>query len=186
MFASTFWRNLKSPEIQKLLDRHFFIIGWNIEDSKYHGALNTALTKHSLYSVTNLIESKCAAALCIVPTEDSFRIYSCIRGKSSDEDFLLTLQNAEEFFNDINPDLQLQGETQQTDVKMNSREIQQLMAEMFANRDYNSFEYDEHKYLIKDIAYALKGAPETQEGYDKCVQSVAEELYKKILENNSK
>lgn len=60
------------------------------------------------------------------------------------------------------------------------------MLDMLGDRDYDSFEYDEHNLLKNKIGYSLFGPPENKDGYTSKQLKRIETLYKVIVRENSK
>lgn len=98
-FSKIFGENLSKPEVAKILNENFFLLGWDLENSTYHPALKDALNlRTELCTLTNFIEKKICAVFLIVPVKESFTLFSCMKTKVSSGDFLETLQKAKEVF----------------------------------------------------------------------------------------
>lgn len=154
-----------------------------MSEKKCHSALINALYSNQLNHIAPYIERNIGAAICLVTDildgTEIVNVFSCLRKDNSDSDFLNCLENAASF--------QIKSETVQQDENgINSRMIQQSFANMLGNRDYDSYEFDQHKYLKKNIAYAICGPPIDEGGYSEKVNNEVERLFKKILEKNSK
>lgn len=54
------------------------------------------------------------------------------------------------------------------------------------NRDYDSFEEDQHKHLETKIGYAFYGPPQTLNGYDERHKTFIDKAILQILKHNSK
>ncbi|KAJ8963322.1 hypothetical protein NQ318_018791 [Aromia moschata] len=188
-FSSIFCANLKDKEVVETLNRSFFVLGWDIEEPQYQSALIHALNKcNDLSILSDMLSSKISAVLCVVPVKDSITIFSCIKGKVSHKDFLVALTNAEKFLNAENQEEKsLEDLAKKTGNKndMDSKNYQKLMADMLGDRDYDSFEYDQHEYLKKKIAFAMLGPPQNEEGYEKKDMKTVQSLYESIIKNNS-
>lgn len=189
-FSSVLCENLKRADIIEILNRNFFFLGYDIEETKYQSALKTALHRcHDLSSLIPLIESKISAAVCIVPIQDSVTIFSCIRGKVSNKDFLVALTNTETFLvveNQQEKNLEELREKTASENDIGSTNYQKLMADMLGDRDWDRFEHDQHEYLKKKIAFALLGPPQKEKGYEKKDMKKVQALYESILKSNSK
>lgn len=59
------------------------------------------------------------------------------------------------------------------------------MYEYLGDRDFDSFEYDEHEYLKKKIFFAIYGLPDPLEDNEQKEQ-VVNETYNQIRSTNSK
>lgn len=184
--------NLKKPQVIEILKRNFFILGWDIEETKYQTALLRALEECSdLSSFVEVINCKISTALCIVPIKDSVTILSCLKGNISDRDFLSSLENAEKCLiieNQQEKDLKELQKKAGNENDMGSVKYQQLMVDMLGDRDYDRFEFNQHDLLKKKIAFALFGQPKTEEGdgYDKNDMKQVQCLFDTILNNSSK
>ncbi|KAJ8963323.1 hypothetical protein NQ318_018792 [Aromia moschata] len=170
-FSSIFCSHLRGREVAEILRRSFFLLGWDIGESKYQGALKAALERcDDLSNLVNMIQSRSAAALFIVPINDSLTVSSILRVDVSRENLLLTLTQSENFLNvesSQEEELQLLNEQAGTANDFGSESYQKLMADMLGDRDYDSFEYNQHKHLKKKIAFALAGPETSEKGYEK-------------------
>lgn len=143
---------------------------------------------HDLSSLLPMVESKICAAICIVPIQDSVTIFSCIRGRVSNKDFLVALSNTESFLvveNQQEKNLEELREKTANENDIGSTNYQKLMADMLGDRDWDRFEHDQHEYLKKKIAFALLGPPQKEEGYEKKDIKKVQSLYENILKSNS-
>lgn len=188
-FSSILCENLKKTEVIEILNRNFFFLGYDIEEAHYQSALMKALYRcHDLSSLIPMVESKISAAVCIIPIQDSVTIFSCIRGKVSNKDFLVALSNAESFLiieNQQEKNLEELRKKTANENDIGSTNYQKLMADMLGDRDWDRFEHDQHEYLKKKIAFALLGPPQKEEGYEKKDIKKVQALYESILKNNS-
>lgn len=186
-FSTIFWRNLHRPEVSTILTRHFCIIGWDLSEKKCHSALINALYSNQLDHIAPYIERNIGAAICLVTDvldgTEIVNVFSCMRKDTLDSDFLNCLENAVSCH--IKSEIVLQDENSTENV-INSRMIQQSFANMLGDRDYDSYEFNQHEYLKKNIAYAICGPPTDEGGYSKKVNKEVERLFKKILEKSSK
>ncbi|XP_018563411.1 uncharacterized protein LOC108905115 [Anoplophora glabripennis] len=187
-FSSVLCENIKKAEVVEILNRNFFFLGYDIEETKYQSALMSALHRcRDLSSLSPIVESKISAAVCVVPIQDSVTIFSCIRGRVSNKDFLVALSNAENFLvveNQQEKNLEELREKTASENDMGSTNYQKLMADMLGDRDWDRFEHDQHEYLKKKIAFALLGPPQKEEGYEKKDLKKVEALYGSILKSN--
>lgn len=71
-------------------------------------------------------------------------------------------------------------------IALHSKVVQQRFADLLGDRDYDSYEFDEHKYLKDNIGYAIFGPPNHVNGFSDDVKKEIKKLYKKILKKNSK
>lgn len=103
-----------------MLDNRFFLLGWDIEVDDYHSALIQALNKRNEFAlVTDFVNKKTCAALLVVPVGQSITLFSCMRDKVSDKDFLDTFKKAEEFLiveNAIEKDLYAETDHSRIDM----------------------------------------------------------------------
>ncbi|KAJ8965251.1 hypothetical protein NQ314_004263 [Rhamnusium bicolor] len=163
-FSTIFCENLKKPEIIEILNRNFFLLGWDVEETKYQSALVQALNNCStLSNLVNMINSKVSAALCILPIEGAVTLFSCLRGNVSYKDFHMTLTNAERFLITEREEEKLLEDLKRKTANKNdmgSENYQKLMADMLGDRDYDSFEFNQHEHLKNKIAFALLGPPQ--------------------------
>ncbi|XP_018569135.1 uncharacterized protein LOC108909309 isoform X1 [Anoplophora glabripennis] len=190
-FSYKFMENLKKPEVIEMLQRNFFILGWDVEEPRYQRALLKALKECSdLSNIADVIRCDVSTALCIVPIKDSVTVFSCLTANISDKDLLSTLSNAEKFLiieNQKEKDLEELEREKGNENDMNSVNYQQLMVDMLGDRDYDGFEYDQHDLLKKKIAFALYGQPKTEkgDGYDKKEMEQVGGLFDTILKNSN-
>lgn len=184
--------NLRKPHVVDILKRNFFLLGWDIEEREYQIALQKALQEcNDLSNIAEIIDFNTSTALCIVPIKDSIMIMSCLKGKISDNDFLSTMKNAEKFLlieNQQEKDLEDLQRKAGNKNDIGSVKYQQLIADMLGDRDYDGFEFDQHDFLKKKIAFALFGQPKTEQGdgYDEKDMKQVKCLLDIILKNSSK
>ncbi|CAH0550152.1 unnamed protein product [Brassicogethes aeneus] len=191
-FTKFFSPLLQKKDISNILS-NYYILGWDIEDENLHGGLLAALEEIvELSVVSNMIENKISAALILVPIQKNITIFSCLREKSSERNLLNTFKDAlKSFQNEIEMEKELHkldNKTSENDI--GSVEYHLMMAEMLGDRDYDSFEHNQHEYLKSKIGYAFFGPPSTEEEenivYDKDKKKKIEDFYKKIVETNNK
>lgn len=60
-----------------------------------------------------------------------------------------------------------------------------MMCDQLGNRDYDSFEFNEHDLLKSKIGFSKFGPPESEDGYDAKKLKEIEKTYKQIQEYNS-
>ncbi|XP_066152373.1 uncharacterized protein [Euwallacea fornicatus] len=187
-FSQMFIDNLRNEELMTILNKSFLILGWNIEDSEYHDALDRALSRYAnLTIVSDIVQNKGAIALCILPVNDTISVFQCLRGKISLKDFIKSLKNVEKVFkNEIEKERELrklEEETKQS-INLNAEKMQSIWADMLGDRDYDSFEFDEHKYLKQKIGFGLKGPPKKETGYTESEEKEIDRLFRIIIEQS--
>lgn len=185
--STIFWRNVQRPEVSTILSKHFCVIGWDLSEKANHSGLIRNLSSCQLTLISPYIERNLSAVFILITSrfddKEIVSVLTCMRMSTSDSDFLNCLKIAATF--QIKPEIILNDESTISKV-INSRMIQQSFANMLGNRDYDSYEFDQHEYLKKNIAYAICGPPLHEEGYSEKVYKEVERLFKKILEKNSK
>ncbi|KAJ8926030.1 hypothetical protein NQ315_009885 [Exocentrus adspersus] len=188
-FSTILCENLRRPEVIEILTRNFFFLGYDVEERHFQSALLKALHRcRDLSSLIPMVEAGIAAAVCVVPIQDSVTIFSCIRGKVSNKDFLVALSNTENFLiveNQQEKNLEELREITGSENDIGSTNYQKLMADMLGDRDWDRFEEDQHEYLKKKIAFALLGPPQKEEGYERKDIKKVQALYESILKSNN-
>lgn len=181
-FSTIFWRNLKRSEVIDIISKDCCIIGWDLGERKYHSALVEALNYNQLNPIVPYVERNIGVAVCLITINEAASIFSCIKKDTSDDAFLKCLEQAVKCQTvDKNP-----IEPQYEKIVINSKILQQNFADLLGDRDYDSYEYNEHEHLKKNIAYAICGPPSNVGGYSTKIMAEVERLYQKILEKNSK
>ncbi|KAF5306470.1 hypothetical protein FQR65_LT18566 [Abscondita terminalis] len=66
-----------------------------------------------------------------------------------------------------------------------SREFHQMMFDRLGDRDYDSFEPNQHTYLKDKIGFAKYGPPQSVNGYNSAQKKSIDETYKVIVYNNN-
>ncbi|XP_066260971.1 uncharacterized protein [Euwallacea similis] len=187
-FSQMLTNNLRNGELPTILNRSFLVLGWNIEDSEYHDALDCALSRHiNLTLVSDLVRKKVAGALCILPVNDTISVFLCLRGKISLKDSIKNLKNAEEIFkNELERERKLRKLEEETkqNLSLNAEKLQSIWADMLGDRDYDSFEFYEHEYLKQKIRFGLKGPPKKETGYTDLEQKDIDSLFRVIKEQS--
>lgn len=189
-FSHMFCKNIYNDNLIELLNRSFIVIGWDIEQEKYHNTLKSTLNDYvNLSVISESISKKIAMAICIMPVANNIRVFMCFKGNVSYKDMLESLLTVEKTLQEEmkeEEDLQqLNNHANQAD-NITSEKLQGIFAEMLCDRDYDRFEYDEHGYFKDKIGFALKGAPPTENGYDNKTRKNIEYLYNVMVYNSSK
>ncbi|KAF5306468.1 hypothetical protein FQR65_LT18564 [Abscondita terminalis] len=65
-------------------------------------------------------------------------------------------------------------------------EFHQMMFDRLGDRDYDSFQPDEHTYLKDKIGFAKFGPPQMESGYDDAQNNSIDETYELIVNNNNR
>ncbi|XP_044264418.1 LOW QUALITY PROTEIN: uncharacterized protein LOC123011163 [Tribolium madens] len=163
-FSHFFCEQLLSPEVQRTLSNKFFLLCWDIEKNEYKKTLIEVLQiRNELKSFDRFIEKKKSAAILIIPGINSLQVLSVMKESMSPFNFLSTLQQAQEILinnNEVEDNL-----NENQGFKFGSKEYQQMMLDMLGDRDYDSFDHYELKFLEEKIGYALYGPPESETGY---------------------
>lgn len=185
-----FTSNLASGELPQILNRSFLLLGWDLDNTKYHDALIRALNRHpSLAVVSSCVSEKKSVGLCILPVRKTISVHYCLQGNVSLSQALKYLKEVETAFKlEMKEELELNQIEEKTKTKseLGSEQLQILWADMLGDRDYDSFEFDQHNYLKDKIAFALRGPPETENGYSKDVLSEVDNLCNVLLRESSK
>lgn len=166
------------------------MLGWDLEDSKYHDALIRALNRHpNLAVVSSCVSEKNSVGLCILPVRQTISVHFCLQGNVSFSHALKSLKEVETAFKlEMKEELELERMEEKTKTKseLGSEQLQILWADMLGDRDYDSFEFDQHNYLKDKIAFALRGPPENENGYSEDVLKEVDNLCKILLTESSK
>lgn len=185
-----FSQNLKNSELARILNRNFLILGWDVENPEYHEALESALSRHmNLAVVLDLVANKVAVGLCILPVNGTISVFLCLRGKITLKDTIKSLKEAEEAFKqEIEREKELKKIESEKGNKndLTSEKLQTIWANMLGDRDYDSFEFDQHQFLKDKIGFALKGPPQEETGYDEKTLKHIDQLYEVVKNQSSK
>lgn len=189
-FAQMFTSNLTSGELPQIINRSFLLLGWDLEDPKYHDALIGALNRHpSLAVVSSCVAEKKSVGLCILPVRQTISVHYCLQGNVSLSNTVKCLKEVETAFKlEVKKELELEQIEEKTNSKseLGSEQLQILWADMLGDRDYDSFEFDQHNYLKDKIAFALYGPPKDEKGYSKDVLGEVDKLRDVLLRESSK
>jgi hypothetical protein len=185
-FSKTFCEQLTQQHIQQILNDKFLLLCWDVEENEYTRCLIEALENcNELRTYRSLIELKVCGALVMVPTGRSFRVISVMKGTVTGKEFSAILTQAGEFLtreNDVEQEIGGHGNQENT---FGSKECQQHMLDMLGNRDYDSFDHDELKYLKEKVAFAFHGPPQTLNGYDRKQNKKTDYIFEVIMKQNN-
>ncbi|CAG9766221.1 unnamed protein product [Ceutorhynchus assimilis] len=188
-FSNMFSKNLQSGELAQILSRNFLVLGWDVENPDYHDALVTTLSRHAnLAILSDLVLNKVAVALCIMPVDSTISVFLCLRGKITLTDSIKSLKETEvAFIKQLETEKELAEITHQKSDQndLGSQQMHSIWANMLGDRDYDSFEFDQHDYLKDKIGFALKGPPQETSGYDKKTKIHIDTLFKAIQTQSS-
>ncbi|KAG5879124.1 hypothetical protein JTB14_031671 [Gonioctena quinquepunctata] len=187
-FSKTFFRNLHRPEVNKLVQSSFFVLGWDVENTEFHNDLDQALNEFDLSHLVSLVRCKVCGVLLIQNINGCITVNSCLTGKISDKDFLMSLENVATFLAcEKKKEEELECLEKKAGKKddMDSAKYQKLMADMLGDRDYDRFEFDQHEQLKQKIAFAMFGPPTAETGYDNKVMKKVAVVYKAIVESSN-
>ncbi|CAG9821000.1 unnamed protein product [Phaedon cochleariae] len=187
-FSRLFLKNVNNTKVSNIMKKDFFLLAWDVENTQYHGDMERALCEFELSSLASLVRTKTCCALFIQNISDCIAVNSKLAGKIPDKDFLNALVNTSSILaaeKKQEVDLHALERTAGSNNDMTSIRYQQLMSDLLGDRDYDSFEYNQHQELKDKIAYALFGPPEKEEGYDRKQTSRAEKIYLSIIENSN-
>lgn len=174
--------------MQRKLEDKFCFLGWDVLNTDYERALVNALDVNQLDVITNLLESKLSAALFIFPVREAVTVMTCCRSKFSSKDFNNALDNAKKSLSlEIEQERELDCvvKNQNTENDVDSEGYQRLMADLLGDRDYDSFDFDQHDLLKDKIGFALYGPPKRETGYDEKEKKKIDCLFKSILKSSS-
>ncbi|CAH1128045.1 unnamed protein product [Ceutorhynchus assimilis] len=183
-FSKMFSGNLQSRELAQTLNRNFLVLGWDVENPDYHDVLVTTLSRHAnLAIVSDLVLGKVSIALCILPVNGTISVFLCLRGKITLAHAIKSLKEVEVAFNkEIEREKELaEIERQKSNQNdLGSEKLHSIWADMLGDRDYDSFEFDQHNYLKDKIGFALKGPPQQTSGYEEKTKTHIDSLFKVI------
>ncbi|KAK4876434.1 hypothetical protein RN001_012856 [Aquatica leii] len=184
LFSKMFCPSLVNGEIRNIFERSFDLIGWNLL-SVEEGALENVLDQWTeLETVKNQIKKKVSALYILYPYANSFAIFTSISGNhctiEAVETILKEIENS--FQEDMGKthDVEQAKEEAEPNCLIGSKEFHQMMFDRLGDRDYDSFEADEHMHLKQKIGFAKFGPP-IELDYDQKQQQIIEETYQVIL-----
>lgn len=168
---------------------HFLVIGWDVENSDYHDALQSALRSHiSLEYMSDFISKKVSIASIILPVAHTIYTFMCLRGSITSKDVIANFTQVEieleKAIEDQNKLIALENRNSSED-DVGPEKMQKRMANDLGDRDYDAFFFNEHDLLKDKIAFAL-GLPQTVEKYDSKSQTKIDSLYNIIKKQSSK
>ncbi|VEN62899.1 unnamed protein product [Callosobruchus maculatus] len=187
-FSKVFWENVMDENVIRSIEESFLLLAWDVEDSKYHNALNRALDNNELGILSPLVEKKICSAIIIAPIRDSYTTLACMRSTTNSSDFSDYIRNAQEHLrNEVEQETSLRTveEERGSQADVDSAHFQTVMAERLGDRDYDCFEFNDEEYLKGKIAYALYGPPSSEEGYGKKEIKEAEKIYKAVKKSSN-
>ncbi|KAF7279925.1 hypothetical protein GWI33_006596 [Rhynchophorus ferrugineus] len=189
-FSHMFSEHIYNDDLIELLNRSFILIGWDVEEEKYHDTLKSTLNEYvNLSIISESVSHKNSLAVCIIPVANNIRVFMCFKGNISYKEISESLNTVEKTLKEEikeEEDLQLLTNQANQADNINAEKLQEIFAQMLCDRDYDRFEYNEHNYLKDKIGYALKGPPTDARGYDDKTKKNIESLYDAILSTSNK
>nr|CAH7742654.1 unnamed protein product [Callosobruchus chinensis] len=108
-FSEVFWENVKDENVIRSIEESFLLLGWDVEDSKYHNALNQALNDNELGILAPLVDKKICSAIIIVPVGGNYTTLACMRSSTKSSEFSDYIRNAQEHLrNEVEKESSLQ------------------------------------------------------------------------------
>nr|XP_023024204.1 uncharacterized protein LOC111512325 [Leptinotarsa decemlineata] len=187
-FSEIFLRNLRNPKIVEILKSSFFILGWDVENADNHSDIEKALNEFDLSYLASFVKCMVSAALLIQNIDGCIAVNSCMSGKISDKNFLTSLENVSTFLKSEKleqKELENLEKKVGSEIDMDSTNYQKMMADMLGDRDYDSFDFDQHEELKKKIAFAMFGPPEEVTGYENKKLKKVEDVYESIMNSSN-
>ncbi|XP_050301172.1 uncharacterized protein LOC126739502 [Anthonomus grandis grandis] len=189
-FSQMFLQHLnKKEKLSKVLRENYIVVGWDLDNSSFHDHLVNVLNRHPVLSaISEFVKKQVAAAFCILSYENTIKLASCVK----DAKIARVVENLEEVQKMYKEHLKAEKEEKDLEAEtgndndISPERMQNIWAQMLGDRDYDRFEYDEHEALKDKIAFALKGPPEAESGYDKKQLKEIEKIYEKIKAESSK
>nr|CAH7742653.1 unnamed protein product [Callosobruchus chinensis] len=188
-FSEVFWENVKDENVIRSIEESFLLLGWDVEDSKYHNALNQALNDNELGILAPLVDKKICSAIIIVPVGGNYTTLACMRSSTKSSEFSDYIRNAQEHLrNEVEKESSLQTieEERSGQTDLDSEQFHTVMANSLGDRDYDCLEFNEEEYLKDKIAYALFGPPSSEEGYGRKEMKEVEKICKAIKKSSNK
>ncbi|GJQ76301.1 putative cognition [Trypoxylus dichotomus] len=162
-FSNEFCTVLTTKEWTNIPTKQYCFVIWNITDNNVCDVLKT---NSSVFVISS--------SLAIVEHADN---------STSLQYFPFNFTSKLNALNNLQP--QEEREDVDSGEEISSERFQQLMYEYLGDRDFDSFEYDEHEYLKKKIYFAIYGLPDALEE-DEAKQKNVEEIYNQIRSTNNR
>ncbi|KAF5304628.1 hypothetical protein FQR65_LT07910 [Abscondita terminalis] len=185
LFSKNFCSKLTNGKVRDVFERSFHILGWDLMSNRNGGLENIVNQWSPLRSIAELISTKQSALIILYPSENSFFVFTVVRGNYDMKELENFLHEIELRFNQEVKNTHQSRIVQQTNKSIGSREFQQMMFDQLGNRDYDSFEENQHVHLKNKIGFAKYGPPSANEYNEKQKKSI-EKTYEKIKAFNNK
>ncbi|KAK4885967.1 hypothetical protein RN001_002238 [Aquatica leii] len=188
-FADVVCSGFVNGEMRNILEKSYNVLSWDLSTNANEllNALNEWL---ELQTLKQMILTNKSVFSIIYPFDESIILYNILHGDTVTlNDICTQLKNAQVSFENILNERNKLTEIERCMKKNNdigSVEFQQMMFDRLGDRDYDSFEPDEHFYLKDKIAFAKFGPPQTENGYDENEKKSIEETYETIVKHNNK
>ncbi|KRT79641.1 hypothetical protein AMK59_7619, partial [Oryctes borbonicus] len=183
---------LADPSVANLICEKFIIMGWKISSAEEYCKNLADKILIVTDEVLTYLEHARPAIFFIVPNRDSVKVQEVIdvNTDSADGPENNSDTSIEVLISTINVvDKLLASYNYDSFKNMTSAKYQQWMYDELGDRDYDSFEYDEHHLLREKIRFAMYGPPKEQiDGtidYEPKQKKESEDLYDKIQAKNN-
>ncbi|KAK9685153.1 protein of unknown function (DUF4781) [Popillia japonica] len=188
--------SLSNPEIENIISEHFLILGWKIKnDQEYCDRL--AVKVLIVEEVFRCLKSCKSGIFIIIPNDKTVEVYKTIE---TDEDIKTDYDSGDNVESNTNNNELFAALTQTQQLlgfysfgnslkNLTSTKYQQMMSDELGDRDFDSFEHNEHELLENKILYALYGPPKQQNdniGYEETQMKKVKKLYETIRDTNNK
>ncbi|KAF5278095.1 hypothetical protein FQR65_LT03611 [Abscondita terminalis] len=174
-------------EMRTILQRSYNVLAWNVSNNIYQNLKNVLDEWIELMHLKQLLQK--SALIIINPSVQSILVLDIMYGDT------LTLSNICEQLKSAEKGFQaslirtrdveeLELATRQNN-DIGSREFHQMMFDRLGDRDYDSFEPNQHTYLKDKIGFAKYGPPQSVNGYNIAQKDSIDETYKVIVYNSN-
>ncbi|KAF5278096.1 hypothetical protein FQR65_LT03612 [Abscondita terminalis] len=175
-------------KMRTILEKSYNVLAWDLS-TNVNGMLEDVLDEWvELKLLKQWLLTQKSALFIIYPFKESLVVYNIMHGdkltlnqicqqlKKADDAFQKNLIETKEL-------IQLEKIKRQSN-DIGSKEFHQIMFDRLGDRDYDSFEPDQHTYLKDKIGFAKFGPPQTESGYHDAQNKSIDKTYK-ILVNSS-
>ncbi|KAI4467636.1 hypothetical protein MML48_2g00000930 [Holotrichia oblita] len=177
-FSIEFCNLLTTKEWADIPIQRYYLIGWDITDNKISNSLKSVTKRIFGYNV--IYEKLMRQTSTVFVIKSSVVIAEYVDNSTSLKHFPFNIKHRLKALDSL-PAL---AEEIDGSEEICAQRFQQLMYEHLGDRDFDSFEFDEHKHLRQKIYYAIYGMPDSVEEDEKKTR-VVKDIYKQIRSTNN-
>nr|XP_022908568.1 uncharacterized protein LOC111419914 [Onthophagus taurus] len=180
VFSEEFCAHLKNEHLLQEIDKHCYFLAWDLNGCNVKSLLSSVKCTLGFNTIYKNVSEKKPSIYFLTPIEHE--IIEVIDKTFLVKHFPFNLKRLIKSVCSNTEEVVREVEKQSDDIS--SERFQQTMYELIGDRDFDSFEYDEHDYLKNKLYFAIYGSPDSCEK-DEEKEQVLNDLYGLIRKTNN-